>query len=84
MRLVNDDIVKAKLLEYAFFDQADFVTRNTDFEVLRQETVRDDFGAFFFGACEKRDVEVGTPFFKFTRPILQRRFWYDDQVQAGK
>lgn len=84
MRLINDDIFKAKLLEYAFLDQADFVTCNTDFEVLRQEPVRDDFGAFFFGARKKRDIEVRRPSREFTRPILQRGFWYNNEVQAGK
>ena len=80
MRLVDDDIFKTKFLEYAFFDQANFVACDADFEVLWQEPVCNDFGAFFFGTGEKYDVEVRSPLPEFARPILKRGFWNNDKM----
>jgi len=80
VRLVNDDVFETKFLEYTFFDQADFVACDADFEVLRQEPVRDDFCTFLFGTREKGDVEVRTPLFELARPILQRGFWHNDKM----
>lgn len=82
MRLINDDILEAELLEYTFLDQADFVARYADLEFLRQKAASNNFCALFLGAREKGNVEVRSPFLEFARPVLQRRFWNNDKVKA--
>ena len=82
MRLINDDILETELLEYTFLDQANFVARDADLEVLRQKAACDNFRALFLGAREKGNVEVRSPLPEFTRPVLQRRFWNDDEMKA--
>jgi hypothetical protein len=51
VRLVDDDILETELLEGRFLDEADLVGCDADFEVLRDEAVRDDVRALFFCAC---------------------------------
>jgi hypothetical protein len=82
VRLINDDILETELLEYTFFDQADFVARDADLEVLRQKASCDNFRALFLGAREKGNVEVRSPLLEFARPVLQRRFWNNNKVKA--
>ena len=51
VRLVDDDILKRKLLQSGFFDETDFVGRYADFKVLCYQAGGDDFGAFIFYSC---------------------------------
>ncbi len=82
MRLINDDILETELLEYTFLDQADFVARDADLEILGQKAACDNFRALFLGAREKGNVEVRSPFLKFARPVLQRRFRHNDKMKT--
>ncbi len=47
--LVDDDIFKGKLLERGFLDEAYFVGRDANFEILRHQLIGDDLGTFILG-----------------------------------
>ena len=82
MRLINNDILETELLEHTFLDQTDFVARDADLEILRQKAACDNFCTLFLGTREKGNVEVRTPSLEFARPVLQRRFWHNDEMEA--
>jgi predicted enzyme involved in methoxymalonyl-ACP biosynthesis len=78
MRFVDDDILEAEFLERRFLDEADLITCYADFEVLRDESVRDDFCALVFCTSEEDNVKVRSPLFELARPILESCFWDDN------
>ena len=78
MGFIDDNILETEFLERRFLDEADLVTCNADFEVLRDESVRDDCCALVFCTGEEDNVEVRGPLFELTRPILEGCFWDDD------
>lgn len=83
MRLVDNDIFEAELLKRAFLNEAYFVAGDADVEVLRDEPASDDFGALLLGTSENDDIDVRRPPFELASPVLQGRFWDDDQMGAG-
>jgi hypothetical protein len=78
MRFVDDDILETEFLECRFLDEADLVTGYADFEVLRNESVCDDFCALVFCTGEEDNIEVRSPLFELARPILESCFGDDD------
>jgi len=77
MCFVDDIIFEAELLEGRFLDEANFVTRDANVEILRNEPICDDLCALFLGASEDDNVHVRGPLFELTRPILRGRFGDD-------
>jgi hypothetical protein len=71
VRFVDDDILETEFLEGRFLDEADLVARYADFEVLRDESVRDDFCALLFCTGEEDNVDIRSPLFELARPILE-------------
>jgi hypothetical protein len=69
---VDYNIFETEFLEGGFLDQADLVARYTNFEILRDESVRDDLCALFLGTSKDDDVHVGGPLLEFPRPVLKR------------
>ena len=82
MRLINCDVFEGEFLERGLLDQTQLVCGDADFEVLREEPIGDDFCALLLSTCQDSDIEVWGPFFKLPRPILERRFWDDDQMRT--
>lgn len=82
MRFVDHDIRKRELLERGTLDKADFVRRDANFEVLRDETGSDRLGAFFFRAGEGDNMRVWCPPFELACPVLESGFGDDDQVRT--
>ena len=78
MRFVDDDVFEAEFFECGLLDEAYFVARYAHFEVLSDESVRNDLCALFFGSREDDDVHVRSPLFELARPVLESRFGDDD------
>ena len=74
MCFIDDNIFEAEYLEGEFLNEANLVTRDANFEILRNEPVCNDLCALFLGASEDDDVHVGSPLFELARPILKGRF----------
>lgn len=84
MRLVDDDVFEAKFLECALLDEAYFVGRDADLEVLGDQAIGNDFCALLFAAGEDDDAEVRGPLLKFAGPILESGFWNNNKVWPGR
>ena len=82
MGFVDDNVLERKLFQSRLFDQAHFILGNTHFKILRNEPAGDNFCAFFFGASQCNDIEIGSPLLEFTVPVLESRLGYDNQVRA--
>lgn len=72
MCLVNSDILEGKFLERGFLDQTQLVSRDTDPEILREESIGNYFSTFLLPAGQDSNIEVGSPLLKFPSPILKR------------
>lgn len=72
MCLVNSDVFEGEFLERGLLDQTQLVSRDTDFEVLWEEPVGNDFCALLLPTSQNSDIEVWRPFLKFSGPILKR------------
>lgn len=83
MRLVNDDILEAELLQGGFLNETNFVRRDADVEVLREETSSDEIGTLFLGTREYDSVDIWRPLLELARPVLERRLRNDDEMRAG-
>ena len=70
MSFVDNNVLKREFLEGRFFDKADFIGGDTDFEILRKEAVRDNLGTLFPRASEKNDIEIWRPLLEFSGPVL--------------
>jgi hypothetical protein len=60
-----DNVFERKLLQARLFDQAHFVRGNIHFKILRNEPARVKIRAIFFGACQRNDIEIGSPLLEF-------------------
>lgn len=47
MGFVDNDILEREFLEGRFFDKADLIRGDTNFEILRKEAVRDNLSTLF-------------------------------------
>jgi len=74
MCFINDNIFEAEYLEGGFLNEANFVTHDANFEILRNKPVCDDLCALSLGASEDDNVHVRGPLFELARPILKGRF----------
>ena len=72
MCLVNSDVFEGEFLERGLLDQTQLVSRDTDFEILWEEPVGNDFCALLLPTSQNSDIEVWRPFLKFSGPILKR------------
>ena len=65
------------------FDSMGFVDDgNTDFKILRNKPASDNFRALVVESSQGDNVEIWSPLFEFTVPILECGLGYDDQVRA--
>ena len=66
VRLVDDDVLERELLECRALNQAQLVSSDADFEILRQQSVRDASRAFLFGSSHDCDIKVWRPHFELS------------------
>jgi hypothetical protein len=71
VRFVDDDILETELLEGGLLDEADLVARDAHFEVLWDESVRNNIWALLLCAGKDNDVDVWSPLFELARTILE-------------
>jgi hypothetical protein len=82
VRFVDDDVVETKLLEGGLLDEADLVATDAYFEVLRDESVRNNVCALLLCASKDAEIDDWSPLFELAGLILECRFGDDNEMPA--
>jgi hypothetical protein len=82
VRLVDDDVLEAQLLDSALLDQAELIRGDEHLEVDRQYALLYNRGTLLLRTGEHDGPEVRRPLLELALPVLQRRLGHDDDVRT--
>ena len=71
VRLVDGDVFEGEFLERGLLDQTQLVRCDANLKVLWEEPAGDYFCALILSTGQDSDIEVWSPFLKFSGPILE-------------